>query len=284
MLFNSLEFLLFLPIALASSLWTRGTLRLVCICASSWFFYAFTGEAWYLLPLLFSSILDFTLSANLPRVDRLAVRRILLILSLCGNLGLLVFFKYWNLIAESIRPVVYWLTGSEGDTTVAVAEVLLPAGISFYTFQTMSYTIDVYRRRLEPAKSFLEYLAYVSFFPQLVAGPIARYSDLGEQFTRWRHGETRPDWHYGVGLFAVGLCKKVLIADRLANGIDPLIFEVGEYGALTSWLVLMGYSLQIYFDFSGYSDMALGLGRCFGLKLPQNFDSPYKAKSPSDFW
>ncbi len=285
MLFNSLEFLLlFLPLALATAWLTKGTARLVAICASSWFFYAYTGEAWYLAPLLFSSVLDFSISAMLPRVTDLNRRRGLLVLSLCGNLGLLVYFKYWSLIVASVGPLLAWITGAQVDPTATVAEVLLPAGISFYTFQTMSYTVDVYRRRLEPAKSFLEYLAYVSFFPQLVAGPIARYSELGGQFTKARHNEVRPAWRTGVGLFAVGLCKKVLIADRLANAIDPIIFELGEHGAVTCWLALIGYALQIYYDFSGYSDMAVGLGHCFGIRLPQNFDSPYKADSPSDFW
>jgi len=275
---------LFLPVALLSAWLTKGTLRLLAICASSWFFYAYTGHAWYLAPLLFSSVLDFTLSSQLPKTESPTKRRALLAVSMCGNLGLLIYFKYWALILSSIQPLIAFVSGEIATKEAGVMEMLLPAGISFYTFQTMSYTIDVYRRRLTPAKSFWEYLAYVSFFPQLVAGPIARYSELGEQITQWRNGELRPIWHSGVGLFAVGLAKKVLIADRLANSIDPIIFELDQHGAATCWLALLGYSLQIYFDFSGYSDMAVGLGRCFGLNLPQNFHSPYKAVSPSDFW
>ena len=162
--------------------------------------------------------------------------------------------------------------------------MVLPAGISFYTFQTLSYIIDVWRGQAPAERNFVRFAGFVSFFPHLVAGPLTRHHQLIPQLARIaRHGIS-PRWTEGFLLFSVGLCKKVLIADRLGNLIDPLLTPPLALDASRAWLGLLGYAFQIYFDFSGYSDMAIGLGRLFGIELPQNFDSPYKAVSPSDFW
>jgi alginate O-acetyltransferase complex protein AlgI len=163
-------------------------------------------------------------------------------------------------------------------------EVVLPAGISFYTFQTLAYIIDVWRGQAPAERNVIRFAGFVSFFPHLVAGPLTRHYQLIPQLTRIARTGISPAWREGVLLFSVGLCKKVLIADRLGNLIDPLLAPPLALDASQAWLGLLGYAFQIYFDFSGYSDMAIGLGRLFGIELPQNFNSPYKAASPSDFW
>jgi alginate O-acetyltransferase complex protein AlgI len=161
----------------------------------------------------------------------------------------------------------------------------LPAGISFYTFQTISYVVDVYRGHGEAHRDYLAYLGFVIFFPHLVAGPLTRHDQLIPQLHAVaRDGIAAHRKLSGAMLFALGLAKKVLIADRIAAFADPLILHVGGATTVEAWLALLGYTLQIYFDFSGYSDMAVGLGRLFGIELPQNFDSPYKSTSPRDFW
>jgi len=162
--------------------------------------------------------------------------------------------------------------------------VILPAGISFYTFQTLSYIIDVYNEAAPAETNFWEFAAFVSFFPHLIAGPLTRHHQLIPQLKRIREEGPSPRWDEGVLLFAVGLCKKTLLADRIGNFIDPRLGDFSTVGLPLAWLLMASYALQIYFDFSGYSDMAIGLGRFFGIELPQNFNSPYQAVNPSDFW
>ncbi len=285
MLFNSLEFLLlFLPVTLGVALTLRGRAFLFWICLASLVFYAFAGHAWFLIPMAITTVLDFLVGRLLSRTTgrrRLA----LLLLSLSGNLGLLAYFKYSGLIVRTAVSIAGMVGSSAtGSSWIALFQTVLPAGISFYTFQTMSYVIDIYRGEAEPEESFFAYLAFVSFFPHLVAGPLTRHNQLIPQLKRAARREARPVWTQGVLLFSIGLCKKVLIADRIGSWIDPTIQNMERLGAVGAWLTLLGYAMQIYFDFSGYSDMAIGLGRLFGVELPQNFNSPYKATSPSDFW
>jgi len=161
---------------------------------------------------------------------------------------------------------------------------VLPAGISFYTFQTLAYVIDVWRGQARAERNFVRFAGFVSFFPHLVAGPLTRHHQLIPQLARIAATGIEPRWRAGVLLFSIGLAKKVLIADRLGNLVDPLLGSGADLDLVSGWLALMGYAFQIYFDFSGYSDMAIGLGRLFGIELPQNFDSPYQALSPRDFW
>jgi alginate O-acetyltransferase complex protein AlgI len=208
----------------------------------------------------------------------------LLAVSLAGNLGMLAYFKYSGLMARTVEQGLAGL-GLEGSAgAFRWFEVVLPAGISFYTFQTLAYIVDVWRGQAPAERNFIRFVGFVSFFPHLVAGPLTRHHQLIPQLARIAQAGITPRWREGILLFSVGLCKKVLIADRLGNLIDPLLAPPLALDAAQAWLALLGYAFQIYFDFSGYSDMAIGLGRLFGIELPPNFNSPYKAVSPSDFW
>ena len=200
-------------------------------------------------------------------------RRRWLWLSLAANLGLLGFFKYANLFGDTIDA----LTGS----TLDLPKILLPIGISFYTFQSLSYTIDVYRGRVRPVGSVLDFACYVSMFPQLVAGPIVRFRDVAEQLVVRRHDIDM----YGRGalLLCIGLSKKVLIADNAAL-LAELVYADSQPGLVDAWIGTAAYAVQIYFDFSGYSDMAIGLGAMLGFSLPINFDRPYQSASITEFW
>jgi alginate O-acetyltransferase complex protein AlgI len=285
MLFSSLEFLVFfLPLALLVALRLRGQPLLRWIALTSVVFYAFAGHWWFIVPMLLTTAVDFGVAIAIERERRPAARRWLLGLSLAGNLGMLAYFKYSGLLVHTAERALVAL-GLEPSVHVARwFEVVLPAGISFYTFQTLSYIIDVWRGQAPAERNFVRFAGFVSFFPHLVAGPLTRHHQLIPQLARIAAEGIAPRWREGVLLFCVGLCKKVLIADRLGNLIDPLLVAPLALDAPRAWLALLGYAFQIYFDFSGYSDMAIGLGRLFGIELPQNFDSPYKARSPSDFW
>ena len=286
MLFNSFEFLLlFLPVVLGIALLLRGNALLFWIALASCVFYAFAGHSWFLIPMGISTTLDFWVGGRIGASSNRSVRRAYLILSLTANLGLLAYFKYSGLIARTIESALSVVSPHGGNAAwVDLFRVVLPAGISFYTFQTISYVIDIYRRQSPPERNFLKYLSFVAFFPHLVAGPLTRHHQLIPQLSRIAERGITPRWRAALILFAVGLAKKVLIADRVGNAIDPVIATIGSQGFVASWVVLLGYSVQIYFDFSGYSDMAIGLGRLFSIELPQNFNSPYQATSPSDFW
>ncbi len=221
------------------------------------------------------------------RSEKPAVRKALLAASMTANLGLLAIFKYFGFFTQ----IASGLSQAVGAGKLPIVELILPVGISFYTFESMSYTIDVYRGIAKPAASYLDYACFVSMFPHLVAGPIIRYSDILHQFREDdRFTRPAPEWgRVGRGLvfLTIGLAKKMLIADRLAEWVNPLWadFHVGHPMRIGAcWAAVLGYTYQIYFDFSGYSDMAVGLGHMFMIKFPQNFDSPYKATDASDFW
>ncbi|HTI51116.1 MAG TPA: MBOAT family O-acyltransferase [Planctomycetaceae bacterium] len=315
MLFNSYEFLFdFLPLAFLL-FWYGGTgirWRLAVLTFGSYTFYSwwqFSGWREFVLSLsitdwkslgaalwkwrftlimLFSSSVDYWAAkwiVGLPPAAR-GPRKLLLALSLAVNLGLLAFFKYFGFFTQIANDVSRFLGG--GD--VPIVSMILPVGISFYTFESISYVIDIYRGVARPARSYLDYACFISFFPHLVAGPIIRYSDILHQFRDVAWARPRPDWHHvsvGLVFFSVGMGKKLLIADPIAQAVNPLWtqFSTGESLGLTgSWAAVLGYTFRIYFDFSGYSDMAIGLGHLFAVKLPQNFNSPYQATDPSDFW
>lgn len=268
MLFNTLRFLLFfLPVTLLVALRLKGRSLLRWLTLASFFFYAFAGHAWFLIPMLVTTILDFLVAPMIHSAPSSGRKRAWLVFSLSCNLGLLFYFKYARLVFGG-----------------SYASVILPAGISFYTFQTMSYVIDVYRGEARPETDFWTFAGFVSFFPHLVAGPLTRHDQLIPQLDAIADKGIKPRWNEGVFLFAAGLAKKVLIADRIGALIDPRINDAGSLGFAAAWLALLGYSLQIYFDFSGYSDMAVGLGRLFGIELPLNFDSPYQSRTPTEFW
>lgn len=208
-------------------------------------------------------------------------KKLFLIISIVSNLALLAYFKYSNFTVSTIESIFGLMSW---NTTLPVLNVVLPVGISFYTFQTMSYTIDVYRGKINATKNFLEFATYVSFFPQLIAGPIVRFKDIVSDLENITTIHRSSTFRSGINLFVIGLFKKVIIADSVANIIDPLWGNYAGLGVVSAWIAVLGYTYQLYFDFSGYSDMAIGLGKLFGFNFPQNFNSPYKAVNISDFW
>jgi alginate O-acetyltransferase complex protein AlgI len=238
--------------------------------------------------MLSTSSIDYWAANRIVRapVQAKMRRAVLLALSLTANLGLLGFFKYFGFCSQVADDLVRFLGGG----SLPVYSLILPVGISFYTFESISYVIDVYRGVAAPAKSYLDYACFISFFPHLVAGPIIRYSDILHQFRDAQWVRRGPDWSQvdlGILFFTIGMTKKILIADPLAVRINPLwdAFSADvPLGMAGSWAAVLGYTFRIYFDFSGYSDMAIGLGHLFGVRLPQNFNSPYKASDPIDFW
>jgi len=233
---------------------------------------------------LFSAGIDWIASCYMVKTDNKKVRLALLLMSLISNFGLLGFFKYSGFFAANVDQLGEGLGISimPEQLSTYLKSVVLPVGISFYTFQALSYTIDVYRGAVHRARNFTEFLAFITAFPQLVAGPIVRYVEIEAQMQkpRVRLGELEE----GVQLFILGLAKKVLIADSLAPLAETIFDTANIPNGVLNLLGVFAYSLQVYFDFSGYSEMAIGLGLFFGFRFPQNFNSPYKASSMSDFW
>lgn len=273
MVFASFIFLFwFLPAFLPVYFALPVRVRNLWLVLGSLVFYGWWRPQFVLL-MLFSTLVDYVAAARMGAADDAARRRLWLVLSIVTNLGLLAWFKYANLFAATWNELSPWQLQWE--------KVLLPVGISFFTFQSMSYTIDVYRGEVKPARSFFDLLCFVSMFPQLVAGPIVRYRDVEQQLLqRTTSLQQASD---GVFLFAIGFAKKVLIADRVA----PLVaatFGSGDPGLVPAWLGALAFTVQIYFDFSGYSDMAIGLGLLLGFRFPSNFLSPYRSHSITEFW
>jgi alginate O-acetyltransferase complex protein AlgI len=283
MLFNSYVFLFaFLPAVLAGwwglSRWKP--LRLSFLAVASWFFYAWWD--WRYLPVLIGATsVDFLAGRWIAAAESKPRRRLLLTASLVTNVGILAYFKYAGFFLGSLNGV-----GSALGVGVGLPplHILLPIGISFYTFNSMSYTIDIFRRRVEPTPSLLEYTTFVGLFPHLIAGPIVRFTDLADQLRRLTPRLTSESAGRGLFFLTCGLVKKLLIADQLNPYVARLYADHSQLGLLGGWAAAVGYSLQLYFDFSGYSDMAVGLAWLLGFRFPQNFNSPYKAANISDFW
>ena len=274
MVFSSLPFLFFyLPVVLLIYKLTPLKLRNLFLLLASLFFYGW-GEPVYILIMFLSTAVDYTHGMLVERWrsdDRKA--RLAVASSVFFNLAILVFFKYWDFIAGNVNA----LTG----LNLPIFGIPLPIGISFYTFQTMSYTIDVYRQSAPVQRNVITFGAYVTLFPQLIAGPIIQYKTVAEQLVS--RTENLEKFVSGVRRFTVGLAKKVL----LANAIGELWDQALASQSLTvagAWLGLAAYAFQIYFDFSGYSDMAIGLGRMFGFHFEENFNYPYLSKSVTEFW
>ena len=268
----------FLPLVLLGAISLPRALRNPFLTVASFVFYGWWRPDYSLL-MLATAAFDFGTGMVIDRARQRGGRGTgWLVVSLCANLGLLGWFKYANLAVGSWNS----LMTLSGNDPVLWTSVLLPVGISFYTFQSMSYTVDVWRGELRATRNFGDFLCFVSLFPQLVAGPIVRYRDVAEQMAT--HRCSLPFFAQGCLFVMLGLAKKVLLADVLAP-VVALSFDHGAPGGTdTAWLGLSAYTLQIYFDFSGYSDMAIGLGLIIGLRFPFNFDSPYKAESITDFW
>ena len=282
MLFNSFEFAVFIPVVFIIYWFLlKKSIKLqnVFLLIASYVFYGWWD--WRFLGLiLFSSIVDYSIGHYLGKTDRVSTRKTLLAISLTLNLGLLGFFKYFNFFIESFNDTMRFF-GNTFD--VATLNIILPVGISFYTFQTLSYTIDVYNRKLEPAKDIVSFFTYVSFFPQLVAGPIERATNLLPQFYRKRVFEY--DFAVsGLKLILWGLFKKIVIADNAATFANIIFTNTDNYSGSTIFLGVILFSFQIYGDFSGYSDIAIGTSRLFGFKLMRNFAFPYFSRDIAEFW
>lgn len=282
MLFNSLEFAVFLPIVfllywLTPSTWIRA--RNFSLLVASYIFYGWWDYKF--LGLIFlSTILDYLVGLRLDKVSSQVNRKILLGISLVVNLGLLFVFKYFNFFIESFVTAFSFFGH---DFSIQTVSIVLPVGISFYTFQTLSYTIDVYRKDLRSHKSLLEFATYVSFFPQLVAGPIERATNLLPQFSQTHHFSFE-DGQAGLRQILWGLFKKVVIADTCATQANLIFGNPEGYGSITLILGAVYFAFQIYGDFSGYSDIAIGTARLFGFRLMRNFSFPYFSRDIAEFW
>jgi alginate O-acetyltransferase complex protein AlgI len=274
---TTLFLFLFLPLMLGAYFVSPARGRNGVLFAGSLLFYAW-GEPFYLFVLLGSLVVNYSLALRIEAASEIRRRRILL-LSFGFNLGLLIGFKYSGFLLMQL--------GSWGETWLQIFPGLrtphLPLGISFFTFQAISYTLDVYRREVPAEREFLRFGLYVFLFPHLIAGPIVRYRDLAGSLAK--RTCTTEQFASGVRRFIVGLAKKLLLANTLAESADTIFrLPPEQLAPSAAWLGLICYSLQIYFDFSGYSDMAIGLGRMFGFEFAENFNYPYLAQSVTDFW
>jgi D-alanyl-lipoteichoic acid acyltransferase DltB (MBOAT superfamily) len=280
-LFNSFPFLLaFLPlVTIGYFALPHHRLRLLLIVGASYYFYAY---AEWRFPALMAASTAISYTAG--RALDARPRRAVLAVGIVGVLGLLAYFKYAAFAGGYAIDTLHVLTGRNLPHLRTVLNgIVLPIGISFYTFEGISYMVDVYRGHLRAERDLLRYAFFISFFPHLIAGPIVRYGILQPQLTV-RHPFDPDRVRSGLMLFAVGLAKKVLLADGLATYVDSYLATPSELGFVTAWSAVIGFGFQIYFDFSAYSDMALGLARIFGIELPWNFDRPYRAASPTEFW
>lgn len=301
MLFSSLTFLqIFLPIVIIGNLLLtllpiKNNIKAknIFLLVMSIIFYAWGG--FYYLGILISSItVNYFAGFFITKFDNdLKKKKIIFIVTIIVNIGILFFFKYFNMVIafiESLMRMKYGLRkfftlllSNTGTGELNIMKIVLPIGISFYTFQSMSYVIDVYTKKCEYQKDFLNFALYVSFFPQLIAGPIVKYNEINEQIND--RNEDYELFFFGFIRFVKGLSKKVLIANVVAQCADKIFaLEIDKLGFSLSWLGIICYTLQIYFDFSGYSDMAIGLGNMFGFKFKENFDHPYMSLSIQEFW
>ncbi|MEY3100533.1 MAG: hypothetical protein RIS63_1435 [Bacteroidota bacterium] len=279
MVFSSILFLLyFLPVfilvyVLLPKSWKNHWALLVSILFYAW------GAPNFIYVVLATSLLDFYLVRAIYNAENQARKKLFLSTSLVLNLGLLAYFKYANFFVENVNQVLAGL----GVTTLTWTNVALPIGISFFTFQTLTYAIEVYRQDHAPFEKPTQYLLYKLIFPHAIAGPIIRFKSVAQQVVA--RTETPDDRLIGLFRFSIGLAKKVLIANVLAKQAD--LYMGGELSALSfdeAWVGILAYTFQIYFDFSGYSDMAIGLARMMGFRFPENFDSPYSSRSITEFW
>ena len=280
MIFTDLVFFVFFAVT-AGVYWAlrSNRSRKVWLLVTSYFFYGYWDYRF--LALIFAcTVLDYSVGLWLAKVQAPAARRALIVTSLSANLGLLGFFKYYNFFVESGVELFRRFGLPVNQPTL---EIVLPAGISFFTFQSMSYTIDVYRRELEPRKSFLDFATFIAFFPQLVAGPIVRAKTFLPQFDAPR-SLADVDARHALLLFASGYFKKACIADNVATIIDPVFLDPTAYAGIDRALSAVLYSVQIYCDFSGYSDMAIASAALLGYELTKNFDAPYFSRNLREFW
>lgn len=273
MIFSSMIFIfVFLPLVVSLYYLVKKTsIRNLMLCLFSLFFYSW-GEPVYVILMIFSITINYILALLMEKYHK--HKKLLLLLAVVTNLFVLVFFKYGNFIIENINTLF--------NMNIDFLNISLPIGISFYTFQILSYVIDVYNNKCKCQKNLLNLATYISLFPQLVAGPIVRYQTIQEELSNRKESLTL--FTSGLKRFIVGLSKKVIIANNMALLVDSVYNDMTGASTGILWLVAVAYALQIYFDFSGYSDMAIGLGKMFGFNFLENFNYPYIAKSITDFW
>lgn len=284
MYFQSAGFLfLFLPVTLLiTSMAPKGILRTLSLVLLSYLFYS-GAEPFFALILLFSSVTDFYVAIAIASTERKRLKKLYLAISLSINLALLAFFKYGAMIGRGVSNL------GDGWSTLLPNSLIfetfvLPPGISFYTFQSLSYSIDVYRGQVEPTRNLWGFLAYIAYLPQLIAGPIERFHNLYPQLQKWFDKQERPQWSAGLDRIAVGVVQKLLIADSCGRLVDVLVGWHGTHSLISGWMTALAFGMQIYYDFAGYTNMAIGVSMCFGIRLSENFLSPYKARNIQDFW
>ena len=280
MLFPTLQFLGFFVVVF-TVYWSlpRQRWRLLWLVASSCFFYM-SWNPWLILLIFASTSVDYYVALRIQSHSSPRVRKGLLTCSIVINLSILAFFKYTIFALHTAQGVLNWL-GVALDPPLL--KIILPLGISFYTFEAISYVVDVYKGKIKAIARPLDYSLYILFFPHLVAGPIVRSGDFLPQLQHAKRFSW-PRLHLGVRLILLGLLKKAVIADHLALIVDPVFVHPSDYASQALWLATLGYAVQIYCDFSGYSDMAIGLAHTLGFKLPMNFNLPYGAANIGDFW
>ena len=281
MVFSSITFIFyFLPLFFIAYYFADKRYKNLVILLGSILFYAW-GAPKFIFILLGTTIVDFYVVLFMASRQKKPLRMLLLCLSLAINLGLLLYFKYSNFFVENINHVV----GRLGFKEIAWTKLVLPIGISFYTFETITYVVDVYRGIHKPLRNFWDYQMYIILFPKLIAGPIIRFHDFAGQIYDHHDHETTDNRLRGLYRFFIGLGKKVLIANVMGAAADT-VFNIpfNELYTGTAWFGILSYTFQIYFDFSGYSDMAIGLGLMMGFRFPENFNNPYSAASITDFW
>jgi len=282
MLFNSAHFLLFFPAVLIIywSVRTLPRLRIAVLLAASFYFYA-SWSMVYALMMLGMTAVDYVVANRIAASSTQKTKKWWLTISIVSNLGALFGFKYYNFLADNFAALAASLGYS---ISIKHHSLELPLGISFFTFEALSYTVDVYRGAIQPAKSFARFALFISFFPRLIAGPIIRAATFLPQI------DILPKWddhraQHGLSLILAGLFKKICIADVLATTlVDPVFADPAAHGSWTLWMAMYGYAFQIYYDFSGYSSVAIGAAKMLGFELPINFNRPYLATSLRDFW
>jgi len=281
MLFNSLEFLLFFPIVFIAYWLLNNDLKKqnLLLLLSSYIFYGW-WDVRFLSLIILSSFIDFTAGLKIFHSQNKKERKNWLFVSLFANLGMLSVFKYYNFFAGSFSDLMNVFGWQPNDLTL---NIILPVGISFYTFQTLSYTIDIYRKEFKPTSDIISFFTYVAFFPQLVAGPIERASNLLPQIEKKR--TLKKEWfNEGLIQILIGLFRKIVIADTIGAYVDLIYRDISLYNSTTIVLATLLYAFQIYFDFSGYSDIAIGTAKTIGFKFNQNFNIPYFSRSLTEFW